>query len=39
MCCVSWRAKSEERAVAREEDGEAGLREGTGEIICLKVFS
>ena len=30
-------AKSEVRAVARGEDGEPGLREGTGKIICLRV--
>jgi len=36
---VSRRAESEARAVIRVKDGEAGLREGTGKIICFKVPS
>jgi len=36
---VSQRAESKERAVARGgESRGAGLREGTGKIICLKVL-
>jgi len=34
---VSWRAESGAGIACRRKDGEAGLREGTGEIICLKV--
>ena len=34
---VSWRAESGAGMAYRRKDGEAGLREGTGEIICLKV--
>jgi len=30
-------AESEARACCKEENGEAGLREGTGEITCIKV--
>ena len=37
IICNARMAKSEVRAVARGEDGESGLREGTGKIICLKV--
>jgi len=33
----SRRTKSNARAVARGKDSKAGLREGTGEIISLKV--
>ena len=37
-CMVSWRADSQAWAFARGKDGEAGLREGTEEIIIsLKV--
>ena len=34
---VSQRAEYQARVVVRGQDGEVGLREGTGEIICLKV--
>jgi len=37
MYIVSWRAKSEAWAVTTGKDGETGLREGTGKIICHKV--
>ena len=32
-----YSAESDVRAVARKEDGKAGLREGRGKVICLKV--
>jgi len=32
-CMVSWRAKSEVRAVTSGKNGEAGLRENMGKII------
>jgi len=34
---LSRSAESEARACCKEENGEAGLREGTGEITCIKV--